>query len=103
MCASTLTHSRLGYANTSLFSAGQASFRRSELVYSRHLHQFMSAFITYLAEVGQSKEWPGDEGLLLPLAKSHLLSASRESLIGNLIGQGSLGTKLLIYVGNDSQ
>lgn len=94
-----LTHSRLRYADASLFSAGQAGFGRSELVYSRHLHQFMSAFITYLAEVGQSKEWPRDEGLLLP----HLLSASRESLIGNLIGQGSLGTKLLIYGGNGYQ
>lgn len=82
---------------------GQAAFSRSELVDSRHLHQFMSAFITYryLAEVQQSKQWPQDEGMLLSLAKRHLLSD--ESLIGNLIGQGSLGTKLFIYGGNDPQ
>lgn len=33
----------------------------------------------------------------------HLLSASCLSLIDNLIGQGSLGTKLLIYGGDYSQ
>lgn len=82
----------------------QAAFRRSERVFIPDVCT-SSVRIHYLLRTSNNQRNGLEIKGCLPLWEKdrHLISASCQNWIGNLIGQGSLGTKLLIDGGDYSQ